>query len=73
MNNEIDGRKPLHYASDFGQTDVVRYLISLGADVNVSLFFNQFIGSVLFHFAFVLMLNAVYRILFSFYCVLNVP
>ncbi|GLD48324.1 myotrophin [Lates japonicus] len=35
VNRTLDGgRKPLHYAADFGQTDVVEYLISMGADVN---------------------------------------
>lgn len=29
------GRAPLHYAADFGQTDVMEYLISKGADLNV--------------------------------------
>lgn len=29
------GRKPLHLASDFGQTEVVEFLISKGADINV--------------------------------------
>ncbi|KAG7225632.1 hypothetical protein INR49_005038 [Caranx melampygus] len=34
-NRTLDGgRKPLHYAADFGQTDVVEFLISKGADVN---------------------------------------
>ncbi|XP_041819947.1 myotrophin [Chelmon rostratus] len=28
------GRKPLHLASDFGQTEVVEFLISKGADIN---------------------------------------
>lgn len=28
------GRKPLHIAADFGQDDVLEYLISKGADVN---------------------------------------
>lgn len=36
MNRTLDGgRKPLHYAADFGQTDVVEFLISKGADINV--------------------------------------
>uniref|UniRef100_A0A3Q2PWR2 Myotrophin n=1 Tax=Fundulus heteroclitus TaxID=8078 RepID=A0A3Q2PWR2_FUNHE len=30
------GRKPLHYAADFGQGDVVAYLISKGANVNAT-------------------------------------
>lgn len=35
-NRTLDGgRKPLHYAADFGQTDVMEFLISKGADVNV--------------------------------------
>ena len=35
-NRTLDGgRKPLHYAADFGQKDVVEFLISIGADVNV--------------------------------------
>ncbi|XP_045928169.1 myotrophin [Micropterus dolomieu] len=35
VNRTLEGgRKPLHYAADFGQTDVVVFLISKGADVN---------------------------------------
>uniref|UniRef100_A0AAZ1XEC4 Myotrophin n=1 Tax=Oreochromis aureus TaxID=47969 RepID=A0AAZ1XEC4_OREAU len=35
VNRTLDGgRKPLHYAADFGQTDVVEFLISKGADIN---------------------------------------
>lgn len=34
MNDVIDGRTPLHYASDYGQLDVLEYLITKGADVN---------------------------------------
>lgn len=30
------GRYPLCVAADYGQTDVIRYLIDNGADVNVS-------------------------------------
>ena len=35
VNKEIDGRNPIHYAADYGQYDVINYLISKGADVNV--------------------------------------
>ncbi|KAM4712001.1 myotrophin [Anableps anableps] len=28
------GRMPLHYAADYGQTEVMEYLISIGANVN---------------------------------------
>lgn len=31
----IDGRTPLHYAADYGQSDVVGYLLEKGADINV--------------------------------------
>ncbi|GLV36653.1 uncharacterized protein CBL_02512 [Carabus blaptoides fortunei] len=34
VNQEIDGRPPLHYAADYGQRHVIDYLISKGADVN---------------------------------------
>ena len=37
VNSEIDGRPPILYAADYGQTDVIDYLISAGADVNVSI------------------------------------
>lgn len=33
----IDGRTPLHYAADYGQSEVVRYLLEKGANANVSL------------------------------------
>lgn len=36
VNDEIEGRPPLLYAADYGQTDVIEYLIAAGADVNVS-------------------------------------
>nr|CAD7195517.1 unnamed protein product [Timema douglasi] len=35
INKEIDGRSPIHYAADYGQHDVIQYLISKGADVNL--------------------------------------
>jgi ankyrin repeat protein len=36
VNTEIDGRMPIHYAADYGQTDVIAYLISRGAGLDVS-------------------------------------
>jgi ankyrin repeat protein len=30
----VNGRSLLHYASDYGQNDVLEYLISMGCDVN---------------------------------------
>ncbi len=36
MNAVLDKRRPLHFAADFGQVDVLKYLVSKGADVNVS-------------------------------------
>lgn len=32
----IDGRRPIHYAADYGQKEIIEYLIQLDADVNVS-------------------------------------
>ncbi|CAD7094202.1 unnamed protein product [Hermetia illucens] len=34
LNAEINGRCPLHYAADYGQADVLGYLIGKGANVN---------------------------------------
>ena len=34
VNVDIDGRSPLHLAADFGQTEVVEYLVSKGANAN---------------------------------------
>ncbi|KNC23116.1 hypothetical protein FF38_13744 [Lucilia cuprina] len=36
INSELNGRYPLHYAADYGQYDVLDYLISIGAKVNVT-------------------------------------
>lgn len=36
VNEEVDGRPLILYAADYGQADVIEYLISAGADVNVS-------------------------------------
>lgn len=37
VNQTLEGgRKPLHIAADFGQTEVVEYLISKGANVNAA-------------------------------------
>lgn len=35
VNAHIDGRVPLHYAADYGQTVVLNYLLDKGADPNV--------------------------------------
>ncbi|XP_023162262.1 myotrophin-like [Drosophila hydei] len=34
VNEFIGGRAPLHYAADFGQLKMVKYLVQIGADVN---------------------------------------
>lgn len=34
VNMDLDGRKPLHYAADFGHGTVVDYLIGKGAEIN---------------------------------------
>jgi len=36
INQQIDGRLPLHYASDYGQLEVLRYLCGKGAAVNTA-------------------------------------
>lgn len=36
VNQMIDGRMPLHYAADYGQSEVVRYLLDKGANANVN-------------------------------------
>ncbi|XP_014205114.1 myotrophin [Copidosoma floridanum] len=34
VNKMIDNRTPLHYAADYGQKEVVRYLLDKGADIH---------------------------------------
>merc|ERR1712198_59463 len=34
VNSEIDGRLPLHYASDYGHLEVIKYLCSKGSKVD---------------------------------------
>lgn len=36
VNREVDGRLPLHYASDYGQLEVLRYLCEKGAKLNTA-------------------------------------
>ncbi|XP_005806956.1 myotrophin-like [Xiphophorus maculatus] len=36
VNQSLEGRKPLHYAADFGQVDMIKYLLHKGADVNAT-------------------------------------
>lgn len=36
MNLAIEGRPPLCLASDYGQLDVIKYLLDKGANVDVS-------------------------------------
>lgn len=36
VNHEITSRFPVHYAADYGQADVLAYLLSKGANANVS-------------------------------------
>ena len=34
VNADIGGRTPLHFAADYGQTEVLQYLVSKGANHN---------------------------------------
>ena len=37
VNDELmSGRNPIHFAADYGQCEVIDYLINRGADMNVS-------------------------------------
>uniref|UniRef100_A0A915I1Z9 Myotrophin n=1 Tax=Romanomermis culicivorax TaxID=13658 RepID=A0A915I1Z9_ROMCU len=33
-NCDLDGRKPIHIAADFGHNAIIEYLLSVGADIN---------------------------------------
>jgi len=35
INQEVDGRPPLLYAADYGQLEVIDYLLAKGANANV--------------------------------------
>lgn len=37
INASIDGRLPIHYAADYGQKEVLNYLIDKGANIDVSI------------------------------------
>ncbi|KAK7098975.1 myotrophin-like [Littorina saxatilis] len=34
VNAQINGRYPLHYAADYGQVEVIEYLLTKGAKIN---------------------------------------
>lgn len=34
VNKIIDGRPPVHYAADYGQKEVIQYLVEKGANLN---------------------------------------
>ncbi|CAL8115994.1 unnamed protein product [Orchesella dallaii] len=36
INEEVDGRPPLLYAADYGQLEVIDYLVAKGANVNAT-------------------------------------
>lgn len=44
INKEVEGRKYIHYASDYGQLDVLKYLIANGAHKDVSWLPENFFG-----------------------------
>ncbi|TRY73908.1 hypothetical protein TCAL_13443 [Tigriopus californicus] len=35
VNESIDGRCPIHFASDYGQLEVLQYLVSRGAQLDI--------------------------------------
>uniref|UniRef100_A0A1L8E7W7 Putative myotrophin n=1 Tax=Haematobia irritans TaxID=7368 RepID=A0A1L8E7W7_HAEIR len=36
LNTKYNGRYPLHYAADYGQHEVLEYLINMGAEIDVT-------------------------------------
>lgn len=52
VNQEITTRSPIHYAADYGQSDVLKYLINKGADVNVSVIHFVHLFVFFWHFTF---------------------
>jgi ankyrin repeat protein len=42
VNEDVDGRPPILYAADYGQREVIEYLLSKGANVNVKWRFSTF-------------------------------
>ena len=51
MNKQLDdGRYLLHHAADYGQKDVIEYLLSIGANVNVSFLSFFFVLDILPYF-----------------------
>ncbi|CAK9292327.1 unnamed protein product [Gordionus sp. m RMFG-2023] len=34
INEELRGRQPLHYAADYGQAEIIKFLLNQGADIN---------------------------------------
>ena len=38
----MSGRNPIHFAADYGQCEMIDYLINRGADMNVSYMNNLF-------------------------------
>ena len=41
INTLIKGRTFLHYACDFGQKEIIEYLLNKGANINVKVLINK--------------------------------